>query len=240
MKCYCRFIFTSWLVFLISSLEVSAATFTEELVSPVTTDAAPLFLSSVLMSTFLYVKQKEISHPATFQAIKDRPLHNYSIIGDYYGQLVPNAIYVLGMGAHAMATDSNISSYRAEHMFKATFYAGLVVSALKYTVQEPRPNSPHERNSFPSGHTATAFAFASTVAMQHNVYLGTTALLMAGFTAYSRMNDGRHYLHDVMAGMSIGIGYGAGIYYSQRGKARFSMVPIIDEDLAGLRVATTF
>lgn len=144
------------------------------------------------------------------------------------------------MGSYAIINDSNKAALKADHMLKATFYAGLVVTALKYTVREPRPTNPNERNSFPSGHTATAFAFASTVAMEHNVYAGTAALLMAGFTAYSRMNDGRHYLHDVVAGMTIGIGYGVGIYHTQRAKGRFAVVPIIDQETSGIRLVANF
>lgn len=227
-------------LFLTRSNQLKAVTVVEEFASPVTTEAAPLFLAGTLMSTFMYLKQKDVSYAPTYQASKDRPLKKTSLIGDYYGQLIPNALYILVMGTHAMATNSNKSAYRAEHMFKATLYASIVVTALKYTIREPRPNNPEEKNSFPSGHTTTAFAFASTMAMQHDVVVGTTALLMAGFTAYSRMNDGRHYLHDVVAGMTIGIGYGVGIYHSQRGHARFAMFPIIDKDTVGVSVVKAF
>lgn len=218
----------------------SPATIVEDFFSPVTTEAAPLFLSSTAMSTFMYIKQKDISGPATYQASKDRPLKQWSIYGDLYGQLYPNIIYTAIFGGHALLANNNKSWYRASHMAKATIYASILVTALKYTIRQPRPDNPEERNSFPSGHTTTAFAFGATVAMQHNVYVGTAAVLMAAFTAYSRMNDGRHYLHDVVGGMTIGIGYGVGIYHAQRGRARFAIVPIVDENASGLRIVKSF
>lgn len=229
------------LVFLIFySINALSATVGEELASPVITPAAPVFLASTLMSAFLWAKQDDVSKPATSQASHDRPLKNFSVIGDFYGQVYPNALYVVGMLGYSYLADSNKAWYKASHMAKSTLYAIIVVSAMKYAVREHRPDNPKERNSFPSGHTTTAFAFASTVAMEHNVYLGTAALLMAGFTAYSRMNDGRHYLHDVTAGMTIGIGYGMGIYYTERRKFSYSLVPIIGPDVTGLRLVKAF
>ena len=133
-------------------------------------------------------------------------------------------------------------------MFRATLYSGMLTNIIKYTIPETRPNNiGHE--SFPSGHTTTAFAFASIVAMNHKWYWGVPAFAFASFVGYSRINDNKHYLHDVTVGATIGLSYGLGIYYLDEAKEKNSAVPwrkssvfvtptILPDGLGFLAVAT--
>lgn len=58
--------------------------------------------------------------------------------------------------------------------------------------------------SFPSGHTAAAFAFATGVG--HVMPLAAVPLrLLAAAVAYSRVHTGVHYPGDVLAGSLIGV-----------------------------------
>jgi undecaprenyl-diphosphatase len=59
--------------------------------------------------------------------------------------------------------------------------------------------------SFPSGHAASAFAFATGVALEKPV-VGVPLLAVAGAVAYSRVYVGVHYPSDVVAGAAIGAG----------------------------------
>lgn len=218
-----------------------AASVKQEFLSPVTTDAAPVFWTGAAATIALLITEDAVSDPASANTSHRKPLGDASQIGDYYGQLYPNAIYTLGMLAHGMTTGKNLSYLRATHMFKATVYSVIVASALKYTVREPRPDNIQEKNSFPSGHTTTAFAFATAVAIHHEWYWGLSAITLASLTAYSRMNDGRHFLHDVVAGITIGSSYGLGIYFTQRGQGgRYAIAPILDGDKTGIRLVKTF
>ena len=45
--------------------------------------------------------------------------------------------------------------------------------------------------------------------------MGGAAYSLAGFVSYRRMNDNRHYLHDVMAGATIGTAFGYGVCLSE-------------------------
>ncbi len=59
--------------------------------------------------------------------------------------------------------------------------------------------------SFPSGHTAAAFAFATGVA--HVMPPAAIPLrVLASAVAYSRVHTGVHYPGDVLAGAAIGVG----------------------------------
>jgi membrane-associated phospholipid phosphatase len=187
------------------------------------------------------ITEDQISDKVTMKTYQNQPLGDASKVGDLFGQVYPNMIYFVGMLGHGLLARNRYSYTRAAHMFKATFYASLVTTVLKYTVREPRPNNIQEKNSFPSGHTTTAFSFATVVALEHEWYWGLLAFGAAGLTGYSRMNDGRHFLHDVAAGMTIGVSYGLGTYFSRKGQGiKYSFLPIIDPGTTGLKMIVSY
>ncbi|MGZ3788381.1 MAG: phosphatase PAP2 family protein, partial [Bacteriovorax sp.] len=91
-------------------------------------------------------------------------------------------------------------------------------------------------HSFPSGHTTTAFAFASFVASEHPWYVGVPAYVMASYVGICRMQDNYHYLHDVLAGATIGMSYGIALSQSSKkdedSKSAFFLAPT--DELKGL------
>ncbi|MEI8346006.1 MAG: phosphatase PAP2 family protein [Pseudomonadota bacterium] len=211
----------------------------DQMLSPLTTNAKYLVYAGTLSTlTLLYFDDQTID-PAQEKA-KKKPLKQYSKVGDYGGRVIPNAAYFLVMGTGYLFSGNNYYGARAGLMFKATLYSSIVTTALKYSIREPRPNNPNERNSFPSGHAAMAFSFASAVGMAHPWYWGLPAYLFAGFVSYSRMNDNRHFLHDVVAGATIGTSYGIGLALKSKGRLRSSsyfMNILPTDDLQGMRLA---
>lgn len=82
-----------------------------------------------------------------------------------------------------------------------------LTQGLKYTVRERRPDS-GARNSFPSGHTATAFMGAELLRIEYadiSPWIGYAGYAVAATTAFLRVYNNRHYLNDVLAGAAIGI-----------------------------------
>jgi membrane-associated phospholipid phosphatase len=65
---------------------------------------------------------------------------------------------------------------------------------------------PHS-SSFPSGHSAAAFAFATGACIELPV-LAVPLAPLAGAVAYSRVHTGVHYPSDVAVGVGIGVGSG--------------------------------
>lgn len=63
--------------------------------------------------------------------------------------------------------------------------------------------------SFPSGHAASAAAFATGVLMEHRG-LGAAVLPVAAAVGYSRVHVGVHYPGDVVAGIAVGAGVAIG------------------------------
>jgi membrane-associated phospholipid phosphatase len=89
-----------------------------------------------------------------------------------------------------------------------------ISSGLKYTIGRDRPDIAGGNfefrpfsgsNSFPSGHTAAAFAIATAVADQTTDGWSDYVLYGAAtLTAMSRINDNRHWASDVLVGGLIG------------------------------------
>jgi undecaprenyl-diphosphatase len=65
-----------------------------------------------------------------------------------------------------------------------------------------------ESTSFPSGHAASAFAFAYTVG-RHYPALAVPIRVLASAVAYSRVHTGVHYPGDVVLGSVVGAGTAA-------------------------------
>jgi membrane-associated phospholipid phosphatase len=222
-----------------------------DLASPVTTDALTPLLIGTGLSVTLFALKSEISHPFQQSISTRRPLDGLAKLGDWGGKVYPNLIYT-GYAALAGALGSERGYLRAEEMVAATAYSGAVTSLLKVTFREGRPNNPVDKKSMPSGHATTAFAFAGVVGAEHPWYVAVPAYTLATITAYSRINDNKHYLHDVVAGATIGLSYALGVYYRRLDKENsyfaskkslwptFSLLPAENMDGAVIGAAKLF
>lgn len=86
---------------------------------------------------------------------------------------------------------------------------------LKNLIARPRPYEameairilipPEKDTSFPSGHTATAFAGAVAIALEMDTAFGLVCVAIAILMGISRLYVGVHYPTDVLAGAAIGI-----------------------------------
>ena len=85
--------------------------------------------------------------------------------------------------------------------------AGLV-NGIKYTAKEMRPDG-SSANSWPSGHTATAFVGASMLHKEYGLtrspWFSVAGYGVATATGVMRILNNRHWISDVMSGAGIGI-----------------------------------
>ena len=185
-----------------------------DLKSPVTTDAKWILISGTGLTLLSVAFHDSVFEPFEDRTVEKKPLGSATKYGDALGQLIPNALYAGGAWASEYFGDK-LGNERAWMMIEATAYAAFITTALKYTIREPRPNSA-ARNSFPSGHATTAFAFAGVVAAEHGWTYGVPAMLLATFVGYTRIEDNQHRVHDVVAGATIGLTCAYGIYYAHQ------------------------
>lgn len=90
-----------------------------------------------------------------------------------------------------------------------TSYAMLSATTLgiKSWTKIERPDG-NSNNSFPSGHTATAFAGAEFLWQEYkdvNIWYGISGYVVAAGTGFFRIYNDRHWLSDVAMGAGIGI-----------------------------------
>ncbi len=124
---------------------------------------------------------------------------------DDFSQYVPIAS-VYGLSALGIRSKNN---YKDKTIILATSYLlmGLTVNAFKKTASVERPDG-SSFNSFPSGHTATAFMGAEMMMQEYkneSVWYGISGYVVATGTGVFRMYNNRHWLSDVVAGAGIGI-----------------------------------
>ncbi len=114
-------------------------------------------------------------------------------------------------------------------VYVGTSVAGafVVTYGMKYLVDRQRPYDrypdrvhaySHESSpSFPSGHTATAFALATSLSVKYpKWYVIAPSALWACSVGVSRMNEGVHYPSDVLAGAFVGAGCAVANIYINR------------------------
>lgn len=194
----------------------------DELASPFTTDAKYFLLAGSATTALFALDTVEdtLGHDVQNETVENKPLGSLSAIGDYAGQTIPNAIYAGVMYGLYKYFGDEAYYKKSVLMFKASLYSGVVANGLKAIVREPRPNVRSSRESFPSGHTTTAFAFASVVGTQHEWYWAVPAYGLATMVAFSRINDNKHWLHDVIGGAVLGTTYGLSLTYLAQEKEK--------------------
>lgn len=79
-----------------------------------------------------------------------------------------------------------------------------VTGLIKYSTGVQRPGNKNRYESFPSGHTATAFATATSLTYSYGAKAALVAYPLAAMVGLSRMSDDMHWASDVVAGAFVG------------------------------------
>jgi len=124
---------------------------------------------------------------------------------DDYLQYAPIAA-TYGLNLAGIKGKSDIAN-RTALIIKSGLLVAAITLPLKKLTAVPRPDT-GERNSFPSGHTATAFAAATFMAKEYahvNRWYGIGAYTVATGVGVMRILNNRHWVTDTLAGAAIGI-----------------------------------
>jgi hypothetical protein len=116
-------------------------------------------------------------------------------------------------------------------LVSAQIVSQTLTQAIKFSVGRTRPDG--TAYSFPSGHSATAFATAAVLQRHLGWKAGIPAYAVASYVAASRIEVQRHYLSDVAFGAAIGIMSGRTVTLG-RGNARFALSPAAAPGGAGV------
>lgn len=121
-------------------------------------------------------------------------------VGDLLGTGVPGIL--IGLAQYQWDRSTGTA-----HL-KAIAGAGIWTYALKAVARRQRPGNSDNYQSWPSGHTSTAFATATSLGFAYGWKAGVPATLIASFVAASRLADDAHYFSDTLAGAAVGVWMG--------------------------------
>lgn len=156
----------------------------------------PLFLSS-----FIIKEKKKAFRSARFDF-----QNTFKTEIDNYTQFAPY-LMVVGLKAAGVKGRSDWPRMMTSALLSNVVMAA-AVNATKYSVKEMRPDN-STRNSFPSGHTATAFVAATVLHKEYGLtrspWYSIGGYAVATATGVMRVLNNRHWISDVMAGAGIGI-----------------------------------
>lgn len=134
----------------------------------------------------------------------------------HFGQPEVYATTTLGLLAAGLVTGDAKLIGAGKRVAASLALAGGTMGLGKAFLGRARPDDPLRdsddfgfldgHGSLPSGHTAMAFAFATSLADEiHNPWASVGLYTAAGAVGWSRINDDRHWLSDVAAGAVVGI-----------------------------------
>ena len=151
-------------------------------------------------------------------------------IDDYTQFFGPAMVVGLKLGGYEGRSDwpRLLSSAAASYAIMA-----VLVNGIKYSAKEMRPDG-STANSWPSGHTATAFVGASLLHKEYGLtrspWWSVAGYGVATATGVMRVLNNRHWISDVMSGAGIGImstelGYAlCDLMFKQKGLLRNDLI----------------
>jgi len=104
---------------------------------------------------------------------------------------------------------------------RAQILSQALVQTVKFSVRRERPDESNNK-SFPSGHSASAFATATVLHRHYGWKVGAPAYALGGYVALARMAWNRHHATDVVMGAGLGIASARTVTMSM-GKAKFNI-----------------
>jgi membrane-associated phospholipid phosphatase len=124
------------------------------------------------------------------------------------GEILGELPTLLGSATVVYATgrigDKPKVSHLGMDLIEALAMSEALTQTLKYTVRRERPDG-SSKNSFPSGHAADTFAFATALERHLNWRYSIIGYTFASYVAISRLPANRHWLSDAVFGSAVGI-----------------------------------
>ena len=161
-------------------------------------------------------------------------LKGYGKIGTYGGVWYTIAGITLSTYIVGRLRDDEKMIDTGKALIESQIITQVATSALKFAVRRRRPDG-SERTSFPSGHASASFALASTIDSLYGHKIGIPLYAFAGFVAFTRLSDNKHFASDVLFGAALGTSIGmATAQVHKKQNRKFSLIPYSDGESGGL------
>jgi membrane-associated phospholipid phosphatase len=127
--------------------------------------------------------------------------------GNIGGSFLTQTAAAIGTFAVGKATGNARVSAVGADLLRAQIVSQVVVQGVKFATHRTRPDGSNAQ-SFPSGHTASAFATATVLNRHFGWKAGVPAYAFAAYVGASRTSANKHHLSDVLMGAGVGIAAG--------------------------------
>lgn len=161
----------------------------------------PLFVFLVTFLLLLFINTSTYSQTPE---LDDQTHEKWEIALEDTGDILQ-----LALPAIAGITTIIKKDWKGTKQFALSYGTGFIIThSLKKIVRKQRPEGRDLYDSFPSGHTTSAFSGASFIQRRYGWKYGKWAYLGATIVGISRMEapNGWHDTWDVLAGTIVGIG----------------------------------
>lgn len=162
----------------------------------------PLFVAGIIAKS----EKTSFRQDYNNQIARTRLITDFHNEIDNYTQYVPFAL-AAGLNFSGVEGRSDHWRFLASSAMSYALMAA-IVNPIKYSAKEMRPDG-STRNSWPSGHTATAFASATILHKEYGLtrspWYSVAGYGIATATGVMRVLNNRHWVSDVLSGAGIGI-----------------------------------
>jgi len=152
------------------------------------------------LSLAVYPFDEEVTERATAGGPK-----TFYEIGSNLGDGWVQVGFAVGTYATGLIARKPSATHLGSDLIRAQVINVVVTQGVKFAVQRERPGNPSGNSySFPSGHTASAFATAAVVWRHLGWKAGVPASAIGVWVGAGRVQLGRHFLSDVVFGAAVG------------------------------------
>jgi len=113
----------------------------------------------------------------------------------------------------------------SSEMLRGLVLANVLVTPLKLIVGRRRPDGSNNL-SFPSGHSANAFALAAVLSRRYGRRVGVPLYAFAAFVPVARIHERRHFFSDVVGGAILGTVAGCAVTRQEADSGGMVWVPV--------------
>ena len=163
-------------------------------------------------------------------------------IGDKLG----NGWVLAGISGALLATSYSGSNQKFRAMSfslaQGFIMTETIVCSLKFGTNRYRPNGENE-HSFPSGHTAALFTYATVISHYYGGKAWIPAYAVATLVGLSRIEKSKHYASDVVAGAALGYLIGRTVVKATDRRAtskKMTLSPVIGQETMGVSLHWTW
>jgi membrane-associated phospholipid phosphatase len=170
--------------------------------------------------------------------------HGFGDTGEIVGPIVTSSITGGAFLASRLTKNEHFRAF-GYTLAQAYLTNAILTHGIKYATHRMRPDR-SASDSLPSAHTSSAFAVATVVTNYYGKKWGIPLYAFAGLVGVSRLEKGRHWPSDVLAGAALGYISGRTAIFgtkreiSRQKTARLMIMPTFGHGWRGLSACISY